>query len=349
MSKSITIHVQTQDRKIYRKDLLVNALLTAINADKDLIIDFFPEGSCAHQLGLYRMLDELCRIHNYNGSRITIRTANLLENHDVYQIVKCANYWYEVDEIHNWLLDNPIDTGITPNKNFGCFVSRTTWARLWVSTYLDKHYANKTLQTYHYDRTRENYNGNGYVGLDDLFKFNCNIIPDCANFLMTCPRTIDLDFLKTADTSTSMFQHKDSYYPIQVPANLNLLKFYKNIFVDIVVEPNTAGNNFLVTEKLWRCIIARRPFIVLGPANYIYNLRKLGFDTFYNYWSEDYDGQIGQTRISMMLKLIDQIATWDLEKCSNTLTNMKKILDHNYQTFMNLNINDVEKIFTNAK
>lgn len=348
MSEPVTISVQTQDRKIYRKDLLVNALLTAINTDTDLVIDFEPEGSCAEQLGLYRMLDEFCSIHNYDGNRISIRTANLLEKHDRYQIVHCADYWYEIDEIHQWLLNNKVETETTPDKNFGCFVSRTTWARLWVSTYLDKHYSNKTLQTYHYDRTKENYNGNGYVGVDDLFKFNCDIIPDCTNFLMNCPRTIDLDFLKTTtDTSKLTFQHPDSYYPIQVPANLNLLKFYKNIFVDIVVEPNTAGNNFLITEKLWRCIVARRPFIVLGPANYLYNLRKLGFDTFYNYWDEDYDGQSNQTRIAMILKIVDEIATWNLEKCSNTLTNMEKILDRNYQTFMNLNINKLTEVFKN--
>lgn len=347
MTSPLTISVQTQDRKIYRKDRLIASLYQAAHENLNFVIDFSPEGSCAEQLGLYRILDEFCNQLAYNRSRVTIRTANMLESHPHYKIVRCPTYWYEIPQVQKWHQSNPVNTGISPTRHFGCFVSRTTWARLWLSTYLNLHHRSRSLQTYHYDRQRENYNGNGYVGLDDLFQFGCDIIPECAKFLTTCPRVIDLEVLQTADTSQSLFQHPGSYYPIQVPANLNLINFYHDIFVDVVTEPNLMGNNFLVTEKLWRCIIARRPFIVLGPADYLYNLRKLGFDTFYNYWSEDYDGQNGQTRISMILKIVNDVATWDLKKCSDTLTNMENILDHNYQTFMNLDINKLTKIFNN--
>jgi len=345
MNTCLPISVQTQDRKIYRKDRLVAAFFQAREQNKNLEIDFYPEGSCATSLRLYEILDELCEKYNFDKSRITIKTANLLEQHDHYRIVCVPSYWYEIREIQAWVTKNSIDTGIMPTRHFGCFVSRSTWSRLWVSTYLNKHHADKTLQTYHYDRTRQNYNGNGYVGLDDLFQFGCNIIPDCANFLTTCPRTIDLDFLKTYKNAKSLFQHGDSYYPIQVPANMNLLNYYHDIFVDIVTEPNVMGTNFLVTEKLWRCIVARRPFIVLGTANYLHNLRKLGFDTFYQYWDESYDGQIGQTRIGHMLEVIDRLATWDTEQCSQTLNRMQPILDHNLQVFKSLDYNKLAKVF----
>lgn len=332
------ISVQTQDRKIYRKDLLASRLVQAKYQDLDVAIDFAPEGSCAQSLGLYRLLDEFCETYDYDPGRISIHTANLLEQHDRYRIVTEPSYWYEIDQIRHWLSEHAVDTGTSPSKHFGCFVSRTTWARLWLSAYLDKYHASRTVQTYHYDRTRENYNGNGHVGLDDLFQFGCDMIPDCAEFLMTCPRTIDLDFLRSFDTSGSPFQHANSYYPIQVPANLNLLHYYHDIFVDIVTEPNIMGSNFLVTEKLWRCIIARRPFVVLGPGDYLHNLRQLGFETFYHYWNEDYDGQTCQTRIQHMTELVDEIAQWPISQCHEALTEMQPILDHNYQTFMNLDI-----------
>ena len=345
MNKPLRVSVQTQDRKIYRKDSLITALCQAAQEDRALIIDFYPEGSCAQQLGLYRLLDEFCDRLAYDRSRVTICTGNMLESHTDYHIVRCPEYWYETQKVQDWHRANPIDTGLTPTRHFGCFMSRTNWARLWMATWLDMHHKDRTLQTYHYDRQRQNYNGNGYVGLDDLFQFDCDIIPECAKFLTTCPRTIDLNFLQTADTSRSMFQHSDSYYPIQFPANLNLVNFYHDIFVDIVAETNIMGQNFLVTEKLWRCVIARRPFIVLGTGSYLYNLRKLGFQTFGQWWSEDYDGQIGQTRIGMMLKLLDEIAQWNKQKIANVLKEMQPTLEHNRDVFLQLNFEKIHKIF----
>lgn len=347
MSKrnSLVISVQTQDRKIYRKDLLAFKLLQAKYENLDVDIDFYPEGSCAESLGLYRMLDEFCKIHEYDPARITVNTANLVEHHDRYCIIRQPSYWYEIDQIKTWLNGQQLMTGTSPNKHFGCFVSRSTWARLWISTYLDQHHRDQTIQTYHYDRGRENYNGNGYVGLDDLFQFDCDIIPDCADFLMTCPRTIDLEFLKQCDTSTSPFQHTDSYYPIQVPANLNLLQYYHDIFVDIVTEPNVSGNNFLATEKLWRCIVAKRPFIVLASSDYLLNLGRLGFKTFWQYWDESYDGLNNQTRIRAMIRLIDSIANYSKDQLGSMLMSMQPILDHNYQTFMALDTQQINKVF----
>lgn len=349
MNDPLTISVQTQDRKIYRKDRLTAALCQAARDNKDLVIDFGPEGSCAEQLGLYRLLDEFCGHLSYDRSRVTIRTANMLESHSHYHIVRCSEYWYEIQQVQDWHQRHPVDTGMIPTRHFGCFVSRSTWARLWISTYLNLHHQDSTLQTYHYDRHRENYNGNGYVGLDDLFQFDCDVIPECAQFLTNCPRTIDLDFLQHADTGQSIFQHAGSYYPIQVPANLNLINFYHDIFVDIVAEPNIMGRNFLVTEKLWRCVIARRPFIVLGTGSYLYNLRKLGFQTFGQWWSEDYDGQLCQTRIGMMIEILDEIAKWDTEKISDVLKEMQPILEHNHEVFMQLDTERIGKIFTDEE
>jgi hypothetical protein len=345
MNKPLTISVQTQDRKIYRKDRLTATLCQAAQEDRDVVIDFYPEGSCAEQLGLYRMLDEFCDRLAFDRTRVTIQTANMLEAHSDYRVVRCPDYWYEVQQVQDWHRSNSVDTGDNPTRHFGCFVSRTTWARLWIATYLDLRHRDRTLQTYHYDRQRENYNRNGYVGLDDLFQRDCDIIPECAAFLTNCPRTIDLDFLKHADTSQSIFQHPGSYYPIQVPANLNLINFYYDIFVDIVTEPNVSGNNFLVTEKLWRCIIARRPFIVLGTGSYLYHLRKLGFQTFGRWWSEDYDGQTDQTRIKMIVELLDEIADWNHEKCRVILNDMQSVLEHNYEIFMQLRYEKLREIF----
>lgn len=340
------ISVQTLDRKIWRKDLVTEFLYKCYLENTPAEIDFGPEGSCAEFLGMYRLLDEFCDRTGYSKSMITIITANMVEEHTEYNIVKNPYYWYEISEIQNWLNGKVIETGTVPSKHFANFSSRSNWARLWIATILDSKYPEYTLQTYHYDPVRENYNYNGYIGVDDLFKYGCNLIPEAVKFLQTCPRTLDIEFLKNLDNcKDSLFQHQNSYYPIQHPSNLNLLQYYSDIFVDIVVEPNVSGNCFLVTEKLWRPIIARRPFIVMSNHYYLRNLKKLGFKTFDKWWSEEYDYYSMQDRIKLIDKLLTDITAL---KTNNTLVEMQEVLDYNYNRFIELTYNNLIEEFINV-
>jgi hypothetical protein len=341
----MTLSVQTLDRKIWRKDSVISYLHQCHNNNRLAVIDFGPEGSCAESLGMYRLLDEFCQSTGYSKQNISIQTANMLETHAEYNIVRKPSYWYEIESICTWMHGKTIISGNRPTRHFANFISRSNWYRLWIATILNNKYKNKTLQSYHYDPEKENYNYNGYLGLDDLFKFGCDIVPRAADFLTTCPRTIDVDFLKIQDYSNSIFQHQASYYPIQYPANLNLLQYYKDIFVDIVCEPNASGTCFLCTEKIWRPIVARRPFIVMSNFEYLHNLKKLGFKTFNEFWDESYDGYSEGERIKKIEKILEQIAQWSTRDLHIKLKEMKSILDHNYQAFNDLTYSDITRAF----
>lgn len=340
------MHVQTLDRKIWRKDLLLIYLHDCSRNNQPIEIDFGPEGSCAERLGLYHLLDEFCVNTGYDKNRITIKTANMLEQHAEYVISRHPEYWYEINSIQSWLYDKELSITYSPKKHFGNFISRSNWFRLWTATILHTYHKDKTVQTYHYDSKRENYNANGYIGVDDLFRYDCDLIPQAVEFLQSCPKTIDIEFLQDLNNCKgSVFQHENSYYPIQHPSNLNLLQYYNDIFVDIIVEPNISGNCFLATEKLWRCIVARRPFIVISNANYLKNLRGLGFKTFDHWWAEEYDLYENGVRIKKFEDIAAKISTWSIADLNSKLIDMSSTLDHNYQTFIDLNYNKLRKIF----
>lgn len=340
------MHVQTLDRKIWRKDLLLSYLHDCHRSNQPIEIDFGPEGSCAERLGLYQLLDEFCVTTGYNKNHITIKTANMLEYHAEYIISRHPEYWYEINSIQTWLQGKNLSITYTPSKHFGNFISRSNWFRLWTATILHTYHKDKTLQTYHYDSHRENYNANGYIGVDDLFRHECDLIVQAVEFLQNCPKTIDIDFLQDLNNcKDSIFQHENSYYPIQHPSNLNLLQYYNDIFVDIIVEPNISGNCFLATEKLWRCVVARRPFIVISNANYLKNLRRLGFKTFNHWWNEDYDLYSNRDRIKKVENIIFEISSWSLDELNSKLIDMSDILDHNYRTFLELNYNKLRNTF----
>lgn len=340
------LSVQTLDRKIWRKDSIILYLTQCVKQNTPAEINLLPEGPCAESMGLYRLLDCFCAETGFPKANITIITANMLEAHPEYNIQHNSSIgWYEIDSINQWLSDKTIDSGSTPTKHFANFTSRSNWARLWLATIIDNQHKEKALQTYHYDPSRENYNYNGYLGLDDLFKFGCNVVPEAAKFLTTCPRTIDLEFLKTSDHTSSAFQHANSYYPIQYPANLNLLQFYSDIFVDVYAETNLAGNCFTVTEKTWRPILAQRPFIVLSNPGFLHNLRKLEFKTFNDFWDESYDDYGDGDRITQIEQLLEDIAAWPIDRCRDMLVEMQSILEHNYTTFVNLTTAKVTEVF----
>ena len=337
------IQVQTLDRKIWRKELLLVYLHECANQNIDAVIDFAPEGCCATLLGLYKLLDDFCGSRKYAKNRITIKTANMIEHHDEYKIVKCPSYWYEVVEINKWLKDKTLDIQYYPTKRFANFSSRGNWFRLWIATILDTYYPDKTLQTYHYDTEKENYNANGYVGVDDLFRYKCDLIPEAIRFLQTCPRTVDLEFLQNLDNcKDSIYQYENSYYPIQHPSNLNLLQYYNDIFVDVIAETNISGNCFFATEKLWRCIVAHRPFVVISNTDYLKNLRKLGFKTFNKWWSEEYDLYGGQYRIRKVQSVLEDINNMSM---ADSLIDMSNTLKHNFNTFKNLTLDQIRQTF----
>lgn len=339
------ISVQTLDRKIWNKPGLVAALYQSLIKKEPIEISFLPEGSCAESLGLYSLLDEFCDKNSYDKSQVTIHTANMIEQHDRYRIVHHGGYWYEIADIQKWLQDKTMTFTVDPIKHFGNFISRSNWARLWIATMLDSFYRDQTLQTYHYDPIRKNYNGNGYIGIDELAFRKCDLVVEAAKFISTCPRTLDIDYLRSFDYSNTIYQHESSYYPIQHPVNLNLLQYYHDIFVDVVVEANVSGKNFLCTEKTWRPMVARRPFVIMSSREFLVNLRRLGFRTFDKWWDEGYDYLEHELRIQEIRKLLDNIARWPQQKLKQTLIEMQPVLDHNLEVFTSLTAAKVEEVF----
>jgi hypothetical protein len=52
-----------------------------------------------------------------------------------------------------------------------------------------------------------------------------------------------------------------------------------------------------------------------------------------------------QWRVREILKLIDTIGTWSVEKMQQVLQEMQPILDHNYKVFMTLTHSKIQKTF----
>jgi hypothetical protein len=336
----------SEDNFIWQEAELIMYLYDCMYNNKEIQLYFHLEGPCAETNGLYQTLDLFCNKNAYPKEKITIKTGNVIEQHLQYKIKKNYEYWYEVKLIQQWINKNKIDYFLNPSKHFGNFVGRSTWARLWVSSHLHTNFKNKTLQTFH-SGLQKNYvvpDSDGLhdiIGLDNLNRYGCDSWNQITDFLQSCPILLDNDY----DATGAYIAPSNKNYPIQYPANMNILNQYKNFCIDIVAETRVDGNLFFVTEKTWRPIIARRPFIVIGARNFLKNLKKLGFVTFNDFWDEGYDEYDSGNRVKHIIRLIDSIGSMPLAEIKKIVVSMDSILEHNYNVFMKLTYSDLKDVF----
>lgn len=77
----------------------------------------------------------------------------------------------------------------------------------------------------------------------------------------------------------------------------------------------------------------------MGPKCYLIHLRQMGFQTFHDFWDEDYDGHGMEQRYTRILDLIDSLAKKSPQELQDMYAQMQPILDHNHQLL-------IEKTFT---
>jgi hypothetical protein len=133
---------------------------------------------------------------------------------------------------------------------------------------------------------------------------------------------------------------KEVRYPILKDQHNDIYQYYKKFFVEIVCETYYSGTTFFPTEKTWRPIVMKTPFVIQGPEWYTRNLQDLGFQTFGNFWDEGYSEDPSSYAILEIQKVIDIIKGWTVQELNVMYNEMKPILEHNYETFMNLTPED---------
>jgi len=315
------ISLVNRDREIYDLEYRVADIINEYQQTGKIDLDTNYEGLCLKRVKFYDVLDYLCDQFSIDKKKITIHTFNSLEKHDEYNIIVKTSHWLinTKSKVKKYYCPKIKKENL---KTIGCFVGRVSWNRLILSSWLYKNYKDKCLISFNYNHTDVD------KLCSDLTKINfyqADSIGDAVEFLKHTPILLD-----------NLYHNKDSNitYSEHWKHVLNLLNYYDQIFLDLVVETYIMGNTFFPTEKTLRPIIAKTPFITLGPVNYLDNLRKLGFKTFSQWWDESYDYCEGIHRINEIKKVITNIMTWPQEKQQQVLKEMQGILDYNYNHYM---------------
>jgi hypothetical protein len=156
---------------------------------------------------------------------------------------------------------------------------------------------------------------------------------------------ISIDGYSTPEDITSHTVQPDNFYTV-----------FDDTYYDIITETlvgNESGLDWwqevFITEKVWRSIYYKRPFMVIGNMNTLKVLHDLGFKTFDNIlFDETYDEledfQMRTYRVLEQNKnIIDTHSLQDLEKIIYS-NEMIEIIEHNYKQ-----INKIADIYRQSR
>lgn len=308
------------DQHIWNLEFLVADVVAEFQQCGSVVINLNNEGPDCHELGLYKLLDHVCDKYNIDKKSIAIKTCNLLERHPDYCIIIRAPDHFVIRGQRFAQYNNFTHKEFGQIKHFGLFIGRSTWQRLWISAEIFDKYREQTLQTFLYSADSDFHKM--HLGVDRLInesRGHCNL-DSVSKLINAAPIAIE---------SVPQF-------PILSPENYAITKYYHRFLIEIVCETYTSGRSFFPTEKIWRPILGKTPFLVSGPVDFLKHLRQLGFKTFARYWDESYDedGQILGTET--ILNNVNKLSKMSQEELRTMYNDMKPILDHNYDLLMQI-------------
>ena len=105
-------------------------------------------------------------------------------------------------------------------------------------------------------------------------------------------------------------------------------------FLHVVTETCYWDDKTHLTEKIFKPIVTRQPFVLLGCRNNLKYLRSYGFKTFDAWWDESYDSITDPIeRLQAVVKIINDICAMNNEELTAMLRAMQHVLDYNYNRF----------------
>jgi hypothetical protein len=273
-------------------------------------------------------VSELKKEYDLGDNDIMYETDNLIQDKDVGNII--INHDNR-PFLHMTKTEHQPDKKMS--KKFGLFVGSSRWPRLYIGSSLWNHYKDSSLITYNQSYFHEQ---PARIGIDDLmFRLNRtknkSVLDELADFCKNLP----------LNPVANQFENNNGGY-INFTEAYDLLRTYDDIFVDMVCETWHEGKTFLPTEKIARCFITKTPFIVYGSRGYLKNLKRLGFKTFDNFWSEKYDLYEGVSRIENILAVVKQIQSTDHFSLYDSMGDQ---LEHNLVRYKEMSADEIRKAF----
>ena len=241
------------------------------------------------------------------------------------------NYFFHIFAAHDWFRGHQMLPGLQSpgervlEKSYISFNRLTSNRRVYRSLLVNELYTNNLLE-------------HGYVS----YSHHC---PDDGAFDDNLRRGVpeykfDTDYIETVIDNINQIPELRIDFPgLNIPNQSMLLSPMSQLmksFVFLVTETCFFQTKTHLTEKIFKPIVLRMPFVLAGCAHNLAYLRSYGFKTFSDYWDESYDTvEDPMQRIQAIVQVIKNISRLSSKQQQAMLLDMQPILEHNYQWFNN--------------
>lgn len=167
---------------------------------------------------------------------------------------------------------------------------------------------------------------------------------------------------KSADIISQEYQKHYSEFPLLLnnpdakPTNYiseDDLKYYKNSYFSLVTEtfffnetnPGFDECSVFFSEKIFKPIICKHPFILVGRPKSLYYLKKLGYKTFEPFINESYDLiENDEQRLLAIVEEVSRLSKKPDKEWLKFLADVKDIVMYNFENLINKKLKDFEFI-----
>lgn len=327
--KNMSTHVRVKsgDCKIWDAGIAGVEIGFKLAKHQSVVIDLLTEAPAIETTPLVNMLEWLAS-NGVSHDQIEIHTGNVLETYDRFAVIKHPEWMFELRTFQEQA--HLISSTKNITKHFGCLIGRSNINRLILASHLWCNYRNQTLLTYHFNPGEDFHRE--HLGLEDIiyyFGINSKEFEEAITLLKQGP------LLKDSIDTYPIINHSVIKNPCQ---------WYQDFFIDIVCETFSNGQVFFVTEKFWRAVITKTPFIIQGAQHTLSRLKQLGFKTFDRWWDEGYDEDPYLYSVQEIKKVLHNISKLTIVEINAMYKDMTSVLDHNYNVMMNLTYENLASV-----
>ena len=282
--------------------------IRATHPNKPIVLDLGSEGASLRALGIIDIVTQTCNEQGRDLESVSIKSwPNLVEtvpfqradNHRI------SHFFWMADRYRDTPIASPTDQHL-----FALFIGRRTWPRMRIAYDLQRMLGQRFLLSMMRDGPYDSPYG---INLDSEHVWGND-------------RDFKIWYSSPSVDSIDGHDFRDQYDGEQ-NTHADLLRHYHKFSIEIVCEAHTRGSCFFPTEKTVRPLAAGKPIMVYGPRGFLSRLRDLGFQTWNDFWNEDYDDLEGFDRWLAMRSQIQRLAN-----CINSVPKMAlDIAEHNRQ------------------
>ena len=239
------------------------------------------------------------------------------------------NYFFHIFAAHDWYRGHEYMPGLVPpmdrtlKKTYISFNRLTSNERIYRSLFINELHKADILDSGYVSFSRDCPDGGAFDDNLRLGIVNQNVDPavvnEAINNINQLPE-LRIDF-------------EGQHIPNQSMLLSPLDKLIES-FIFVVTETCYWQQKTHLTEKIFKPIVLRMPFILVGCAHNLEYLRSYGFRTFSDFWDESYDAIDDPIlRLQAIVNILKDIATMSPEQQRAMLCDMQPVLEHNYNLF----------------